>query len=411
MYPSVAAGSTWPPRAGPERGVGATKLAASRFVLNVFLAVGSVTAACLLTEVVLRRTPLAERFGWNDELPVERRRFEAGAKRPGESRWLALGDSFASFGDREGANFLRIAESEARRAGLDVRLSNLGQSTTGLKDYIRNFEQFHDSLLPDLVIAALYLGNDVLPYRLAALERTLPPQPQPPGPASTWERHLMRKIGRKSILLDTFLGLLRQSPRFQSGVLEANLAYLGWVHGLGEAELDRRLVRLPPGVLEAARADAINPWDLAVGVAEPGFYLDTLAMADETGHSQAARDFGQDLGRLVELARRRETPLVVVLIPPSCMVNEAYHAFYTALGYRMEPSLTVGAPPLVRWIETRLAEQGVPTLDLTAALRRAQGALYLEQDIHFNAEGQRVAGLELARFLRERELAAFVQTR
>ena len=150
-----------------------------------------------------------------------------------------------------------------------------------------------------------------------------------------------------------------------------------------------------------AGADQVNPWDVAVAVAvaEPRLYLDLAALDEASGHAAAAREFLRGLDRIAGIAQRSRTELAFVLIPPSPVVGVRYHDDFARMGYAMSPSLAEGESALVRAITDHLEARGIACLDLTPALRASEEILFLPEDIHFDSDGQCVAGLALAEFL------------
>ena len=130
-------------------------------ISNGLLALVSTAVALGVAEAILGCTPLGDPHGWGKVPTIPERVARLEEKGPGEWRILGLGDSFVAFRDGDGANFLRIAEKEASRAGFPVRLVNLGQSATGLREYTRNLERYEPVVRPDIAVVALYLGNDV----------------------------------------------------------------------------------------------------------------------------------------------------------------------------------------------------------------------------------------------------------
>jgi len=233
----------------------------------------------------------------------------------------------------------------------------------------------------------------------------VPPAPAAAGPQSSWPQLLEREIGKRSAFLSLALRVARGwIPALRSGTLDASLEYLGRLYGLDPGEVGRRLTKADPELVARARADQVNPWDLAVAVAEPRLYLDLAALAEASGHAAAAREFLRGLNRIAEITQRRRTELAFVLIPPSPVVGVRYHDDFARMGYAMSPSLAEGESALVRAITDHLAARGIPCLDLTPALRASEETLFLPEDIHFDSQGQRVAGLALAEFLGSRGL-------
>jgi hypothetical protein len=371
-----------------------------RAISQALLALVSTVLAFAAAEALLVWTPLGDAYGWCNTPTLQERVSGMGQKGPSEWRILGLGDSFTVFRERDGGNFLRIAERQALRAGFPVRLVNLGQTATGLREYTRNLERYGPVVRPDAVVVALYLGNDVFSYRLEALERAAPPAPPDAEPPVSWRHVLDRELGKRSVLLSVALRLAGGwIPVLRSGTLDRSLEYLARLYGLDEGEVERRLSRIDPRIVARARADQVNPWDVAVAVVEPRLYLDLAVLDEASGHAASAREFLSGLDRIARIAERSRTRIAFVLIPPSPWVGIRYHADFARMGYTMSPSLASGESALVRVLSDHLAARGLPYLDLTPALRASRKAVSLPEDIHFDSHGQRVAGLALAEFL------------
>jgi hypothetical protein len=276
---------------------------------------------------------------------------------------------------------------------------NLAESATGLPRYIQNFQRFAPEVCPDLVLVALYLGNDVVDYKLSELERVAPPADAQEGERG-WQRRLYAELERRILVLAiAYRTLQAHLPLLRQGTLEGNLAYVSRVYGLEPAAVEKGLRRVDPDLLDRARADVVNSWDVALAVAEPDLYRDMLSLDEPTGHARAARAMLADLARLAGLVEEAGARLVVVSIPPSASVDRRYHGFYRRMGYRMEDRLVRGRSRLAETLDAHLQRRGTPHLDLTPTLRSATQDVYLPDDIHFDAEGQRIAGLALAGFL------------
>jgi hypothetical protein len=152
--------------------------------------------------------------------------------------------------------------------------------------------------------------------------------------------------------------------------------------------------------VDAARADAINPSDLALAIFYPDYY-GTLAAANlynlEGEHFELERIL-QDLGTLIFAARQTGAKVGVVLLPPPVWVNESYWHYFRALGYRnLGP--TDRPVLIIDRVKDYLAGLSVPTLDTLPILRAQTERVYLDNDIHLNDIGQKAVGEALAEFL------------
>jgi hypothetical protein len=108
------------------------------------------------------------------------------------------------------------------------------------------------------------------------------------------------------------------------------------------------------------------------------------------------------LKALAEEVRARATHLVIVYVPSRMEVSDQ-DLEATRVWYGLDEA-SWGRPAVLRRLRQAADAAGLPVLDLTPALKKAQGFFggpYFQHDGHWNARGHRVAGLELERFLRE----------
>jgi hypothetical protein len=89
---------------------------------------------------------------------------------------------------------------------------------------------------------------------------------------------------------------------------------------------------------------------------------------------------------------------VVVLIPNSILIDKRYFPFFERCGYTLSPRL-LETPTLVSDLELFLRSQDISFVDPIPALRKSPKVVYIDDDEHWNAEGQRIAGVELYEFL------------
>jgi hypothetical protein len=108
------------------------------------------------------------------------------------------------------------------------------------------------------------------------------------------------------------------------------------------------------------------------------------------------------LKALAKEARDRSSRLVIVYVPSRMEVSDR-DLEATRVWYGLD-EVSWGRAAALRGLRQAADAAGLPVLDLTPALRNAQGFFggpYFQLDGHWNARGHRVAGLELERFLRE----------
>jgi hypothetical protein len=366
----------------------------SRVVANAAVVGVSLAIAFVGAELAFRALPAAERFGWNEPIALAERVAELPTKRPGEIRVLALADSFGVFLDRQDGNFLNVAERLARADGADVRVVNLSVAGTGLPTYLDSAERHGPEVSPDVMLVGIYLGNDIGDYEVAVRLGESPAG----GPAAEAEgtfEALELWLKRHSLLLNAFFRLGKLGiPALRSGTFDRVLARAGQIYAVPAEEIARRLERVNPETVQLARADVLNPWLLAYGVAHPAYYKELFDLPAGAPITSAFELFLRDIDVLAERARALGAEPVFALIPARLQVDAASHTWYAGLGYRTGASMT-GDTVLVRRLAEVLSSRGVKHIDLAPALRAAEGELFLDGDDHLNGRGNVVAGRAL----------------
>lgn len=292
---------------------------------------------------------------------------EVEAKRARRPRVLAIGDSFTfGMGVEDGETFAALLPAELAKAGVEAEALNGGLPGTGIPDLVDWLERHGQALRPDLVVLAVFVGND--------LTDALP--------------------GRDEIEIRDG----RVGPRGAPAGLRA------WLH---------RRSHLFLLVKNALSQPATMPLRRAVGLGEP-YRLRTLRRefavysktpGDELAAATAATD--EALGRLAELAGERGFRLAAMLIPGEVQVDAArWRASLETLG--LDPATVDPAAP-TRVFADLLAGRGIPWLDLTgaiAAVRAARARIYYREDRHWTPAGHALAAAELAAFLARQGLVA-----
>jgi len=375
------------------------KSSARARLANAALAVATLAICFVVGEAIIRMLPAAERLGFTDSSPVAARAAAAGPKEPGRIRIVALGDSFTEWRDRSGGSFVRVAERALNDVGKKVEVVNLAEAGTGIPEYFANLVRNADALKPDMVVVGLYLGNDlrlsdpplITPQGRAAALAAVPPSV--PG----W-----RRLVKKSILIDTAFRFAKtQIGALRSGSFDALVAELAAREGRDPAYVAARLAGIEPALVDAARADMINVWDLATAVFFPDYYGELAVAAPGTRQGREVAGGIADLDALIAECRARNIKIAVVLLPPPPWAGERYRGYFRRLGYgALGPA--DGPVPLIDLLKTHLVEAGIAALDPLPALRAERERSYLENDEHLNGHGQEVVGTALARFLLER---------
>lgn len=298
---------------------------------------------------------------------------------PRERRLVAsIGDSFSTGVVPHGLHYTTVAE---QLTGYEVH--NLGAPAIGPPEYALLLEEEALPLAPDLVVIALFVGNDLVEgstqHGLAGFLRRI----------FSRERLQTTRLWQRARALQRE----REARDRPGGVGQAP----GYAALWGKGELGLEEIR------------ALLPW-IDDPLQEPpsfsveGFERIELPRAQAVCAPSASYRWAErELERMQALARDRGVRFALMLIPDEFQVEDALWARLVALAPGKEWSRHRPQAELARWC----AERDIPCLDLLPALLAveplADGArhLYHLRDTHFNARGNRVAGEELARFARE----------
>lgn len=356
---------------------------------------------------MLRQLPLTDRLGFQQVADVAERAEAAGPPRPGLVRVLGIGDSFTVFRDLQGKNYLRIAAALADPKGETVGVVNLAEAGVGLDAYARNLIRFADTLKPDVLVLGLYFGDDLLPHgRKSVRERyaegnLLEPDNRPGEPGFI---HGLKAVAKKSVLLNY---VYRQAkvhiPALRSNYFDTALEYLAGQSQISVAEARSRLASVDPELVDLARADAINGWDLAFAICYPRLYIDTYTLPDESRSREKLGERLDDLSFIIEEARNRGIKPVVVFLHPGIVVAERYRNYFRKLGYVMPP-MDRGRYKMIDAVSTHLDTLNVPYLDSLPLLRASNADDYIPNDIHLNSDGQAIVGQALFKLLEDEGL-------
>ncbi|MCA8976314.1 MAG: hypothetical protein KDC98_16465 [Planctomycetes bacterium] len=88
---------------------------------------------------------------------------EVGARAPGEKRVLVLGDSYIwGQGVKDDQTVPACLQQALRKKGYDVTVGNAGMFGTGPREWSYTLDRHRPTFDPDVVVAVMYVGNDVL---------------------------------------------------------------------------------------------------------------------------------------------------------------------------------------------------------------------------------------------------------
>jgi hypothetical protein len=290
---------------------------------------------------------------------------EPSPQEPGRPLIVSIGDSFAVGVVPHDDHFTTIAE---RRLGADVY--NMGVPAIGPPEYLYLLQSRALPMAPDVVVVNLFVGNDV--------------------EGGTTHRVMVRLFDRGNLLI---YQVPRRLLRIRRGLAAGNIAAAA--------------TRSGPLTRDEVLRDA--PW-FADWTKEPPSIERGAFVRLESERALSVCAAGRDVeshyaGLFSELARMQaaagRTPLVFMLIPDEFQIEDG---LFAALVASTDQPLDRDEPQ--RRIRAWLEHEGLPYLDLLPVFRSvlplADGGrhLYHLQDTHLNVRGNRVAGEQLAEFLR-----------
>ena len=291
---------------------------------------------------------------------------ELGAKVPGRPRVLFLGDSFTfGVGVAEHQTFPQRVQSGLALRGIAIEAVNAGIPGFGTVDEATWLELHGAMVDPDLIVLAVFLGNDIQNAEPSYLARRIDDD----HGDITGETHDLRTwLYYHSHL---FLLVKHSIPRPLMNRLRNAIGLESWFAQNTIDELSPCALQPPLWVADAVAATA------------------------------------NAIDRLQTFAARAEVPLYAVLLPDVTEVDPA--AWNAALG---QLGLDPRGYDVARggaWYVNLLAARAIPTLDLRPALRAALEIgmrPYYVHDRHFTLVGQALVGDEIARFVGDRAATA-----
>jgi SGNH hydrolase-like domain, acetyltransferase AlgX/GDSL-like Lipase/Acylhydrolase len=311
------------------------------------------------------------------------------AAQPGTRRILALGDSFVEgYTVPLGDTVTQVLEASLRK---DCRVDVINGATTGYSTdqeelfYETEGVRYH----PGIVLLFFYY-NDVI-YNDSQWYYGGVPKPVfvfRDGALQVWKRPVPTPTPTPTPAATPPPEAEPTGPR-----LAERSALAGWVRErlwFGAPRLYNRLGRLglwPPNRPMGPRTE------LAV-------YSRQRIPEIESGWEKTEAILERLAGRVHDHGAR----LLVVYVPSRMEINDRAWQL-SQVKYAMDEATWDRGLVLLR-LEQIAAAAGIPVLDLTPALRKADGLLagpYYVEDGHWNARGHRVAAREVRRFLFERD--------
>jgi lysophospholipase L1-like esterase len=280
---------------------------------------------------------------------------EYAAEHPGTARVLLVGDSFVFGVGVELQDSLGKQLEQALNAGPDgappprpVEVVAAGVPSYGLDAYALLVERWVPRLRPDLVVVALYPGNDLLDYELKATDPRVVIEGMLVNERIAWSWKLRRASSLAHLLLQRF----NPKPRIENHRPDRMQA----------SDIERLFHTMQPWVARIAAADAAG-----TPVAVTACYARESVPHWRDGTVEATIPPWKEL--LADFAEHGVTvldPKPAWIAAPS--VREFFFsrdAHYTAAGNRF----------IARWLAERLREEFAPELDgAGAAAAGAAGA-------------------------------------
>jgi len=383
--------------------------------VNLLVALACTAVLFVLTELVLRarwepksRTlaPLANTRTTTREYDVAIETNRAGFRDVDHAdapapRIAVLGDSFV-FGSGVALEDIftsRLAALFPNR----VTFYNFGVSGSGPLNARDIWRDHASAIHPDLVMVALFAGNDavdalreahearpprlvtvarakMLFYRTRAAWRARQQAPVAPPREATATRGWNAFGGDNPATMDALLAAARE-------------------RGVPGDSVRARLDAIPDSLVADALAFRSNPFNLAEGVLDPDgkrhhLLLDTAEANEGWDQLETAL---RELHRDVTGAGAK---LVLVCIPAGAQVDSTYWWFRN-LGFRLDERVLRDTP-----FQDRLTQfasrENIPLLDLLPVMRaHPEKRLYYDQDGHWNAAGHKVAAGAIAARIRD----------
>jgi len=288
------------------------------------------------------------------------------AKPPGEARVLVLGDSF-TFAEQvsQDETFAQRLEQGLNADGRTTtyRVLNAGSNGWATANELVFLAKEGVRFAPDLVVLALYLGNDVSDnYRRLDIKRVAEEADLALRGADAFDGP--RRLLRRSMLY----------TYFETGVL----AKLPWFASAEGGDSDASTRRAPRTLAEAQEA-----WAITEGLVD----------------------------RMRDVAESRGARFMVMVIPAADTVAQGGRvkepdADDLEDGITDEP--TPGFEDPHGTFGEIVARHSFPTLDLLATFRReaprSRQRLYYRQNAHWTAAGHAIAARDLHAFIGERDL-------
>ncbi|MFN0149084.1 MAG: GDSL-type esterase/lipase family protein [bacterium] len=319
-----------------------------------------------------------------------RDRDHAAQKPAGAVRVAVIGDSF-TWGSGVEAGEIYTAQLESilreREGNASIEVFNFGVTWTGPVYYGRVLLGAAARYKPDVVVVAIYAGNDVAD----ALRETRQPRPRVAILAALRELRDARGSAKRAPRGAGF-GWAAQGEE-NPATLPA-LERVGASAGVSAETVAARYHAIPESIRAAALAYRVNPFNLAEAVTDPESIVENVLL-EGAEMEEAWRATEEALAALERDIERHGARMVIVAIPAAPQVGRQYW-WLERLGFRFDERLLTESP-----VQDRLARfaaaRGIPYVDLLPGMRGSSAPpLYFEQDGHWTAAGHAIAARAIA---------------
>lgn len=315
-----------------------------------------------------------------------------------ELRIAVYGDSFiqGEFSALEATFTERLEHHVSERSGLDVEVVNAGVAGYGPGQVLRKMELELPELDPDLLVVAIFAGNDfgdLLRNKLVRLDEAgrLVANDFVIGP----EVRRGFALRRRELMLKRVLRDAGQTLAYALGLADPP------TDALRRMTARERLDHFLAAREEEYRQFVLEGDDVVHALAADTYDADLTVTPDAASARYKIRLMEGVIGEMQALAASRGVPFVLVVVPhpidvgghDTAEVDPSRHPHYT-------PRAMVDA------LERSGARRSIPTLELFTPFReRGSKAVYFQGfDDHWNDPGQDLAAELLAGFLETRQL-------
>ena len=306
-------------------------------------------------------------------------------KPPGTTRIAVLGDSFV-FGS--GVAFDQIITSRmqalAPERGWDVEVLNFGVTGTGPVNMLRLWEQVVSRYRPDIVIIAVYAGNDASD----ALRESKEGRPRFVTLA------LARRGWARLHKPDAVPASVRPTPGgwnafgLDNPASEDALLAAARARGVPEDSVRARLAAIPDSIIADARAFRTNPYNLAEAVLDPDALRNNVLLEGQRVNEGWAV-LESTLHRLIAEIKRAGARPAVICIPAGVQVDRRYW-WVTNLGVHLDQRVLDDAV-FQRRLASVVKEDSLELNDLLWMKADRGEALYFRVDGHWTPRGHDLA--------------------